>query len=1510
MKRKHRRRLWGATAIALMAVAALAAWQFQALARLFIVAAVQATAHVRISYDTAQLSFSRAVFEGVRVTSLRDEPIASIARLSIDYDLRDLLPGGQRLFGLKSVAVDTPHVTIVRYPDGSYNVPIPQLAAKNAAAQPPAIFRAAVRNGSAEVIDRARDAPSGGRRLYVDDATLAADVSTASRSTYTAGFRYGERPDRLYPVRGRGDVDVANGYVDHHWTAAELPMAAAANVVVASSTLRFESGMLRGVDVRYAGLGAAGETIRPHLAASALLDSGRLAIAGLAAPVDGVRGRVDGYDDGLTTALDANLSGVPAHVSGGLYGLRDPHLRLTVRGAGDLARLRSAFSQAERLPMRGPIAFKLLVEGPARTSTSWIDLRSPGIEYASASVERLSGLVAFDGREADVVRLAATYRGTSASAGGRIVMHKQPNAIEMLLAARAPAGAIPYGNALLPGVMLNGVALANADDPKNVGMRGVLWGAAPARSVDALFDVTGRGVGSIGPLYATANGGTFYARVALDRPHDSLVGLVAARRLRILPAQPAVNATFFGGVTKGQLRGAVAGGAGSQISFAATASGAPQSPAIAGSFVVAGGRYRNFDVNGGAILDYAHGSMQIRDAAAAVGPLFVAVAGTVGGLSPSAPLAPRYDLAVQLHSSDVSTLLDAVQPQAAALVQGSIDADARVRGVAASPSFAGTMSAPEGSVNGLSFRDLRGSVRGNRAALAVSDGRVVVGSSAIGFGATTTLGESAVDVSAPRLDLADLNDFFDAGDTFGGTGSLALRARVRGTRLLSSDGRARFTGARYHRLALGTVAADWKSSGKAIATNASFGGPTGEVVVSGSVDPAAMAVNMRATAKNVDLGTWIPMLDYNFPVTGRLDAQTSLSGRYPDVGLQLHANVKDGTIGHLPLEKFEVTASAAHGRGTIASAVLDVPSLSTTASGTFGLQRGDPLALVVNTTSTDIGAFLTGAKLKFGDVGGRLDSVLRVGGTASAPLLRDQLTLQSARYGKLTVPRVTAEIDADRHSLAVRNGEIDLDRGKALIAAAVPIRVTGSGVAPGNGRISASLTAQDVELSNFAPLLPNGTKIAGHIDGGVNAGGTIAAPLLNGSFALRDGAFNGPIERAPITAIGAELSLAGSQARLQSRATVGGGSLTAVGSATLADLRRPAEAAFNMNVAMQNARLDIPNYFQGNLDATLAVAGRQADPSVSGSVNVSNARIPLTAFINQKPGASPAPSLPDIAFDGLRISVGNNVRVQSANVDIGGTGDVTVGGTLRAPSLVGEVRSTGGSLNFYRSFNLESGRVEFAASSGLIPRIDAVATTFIPSPATAVRLHVTGPATEMNLELASEPSYSRQQILGLLVGAQNFGALQGVQGSSGNFSAGSAIAGVGLGQLNTLFARNLLQPLSSSLASALGFTTVQITTDIQTGIGLSAAKALGKNTRAIYSQSFGFPKTQAITLETDPDPAQSVRLNWYTSTGPTLLSLQTPQPVGMDVMNLNRITMLPPFTGTNGVSLSYVRKFP
>lgn len=1513
---KRRRRLRGAlVALAIVVVVlAVAASQFQSLARFAVTSAASRFAHVNLTFASSHFTLHGADLRGVRMTSGKGAPIGTIARVQVAYDLSALL-SGKRLYGLRALTVERPHITIVRYRNGTFNVPIPKLPARKAAKGAPLIAKLRLVDGSVTVDDRSPNgAPSG--HLFVEQANASADIDTQARSQYVASLDYGELRNTLYPIRGHGVIDRPKGIDDQRWRAPYVPIAGALDFAMNAAAMRVTSGALHDVDARVFGVPQR-NGIRGHLAATAVLEATNVAIAGLAKPVSGVHGRIDVSEQGLLTQrLVASVAGVPVILSGGIIDPFHPRVRMTARGSADLAQLRTIVPQAARLPVSGLVSFAVLAEGNARQPLTWISIRSPRIDYHATIVTGTRGLVAFNGREADVVDFVSHYGSIALDARGHAGLRAGPGAIAMLVGVHVPPGAAPYENAVLPHMNLQGFAVATARNPRAIDLRGVLAGTSPSQSLHGTFAVASNGVGTIGPIYAGTGRGTLLAQLAIDHPRGAMRGFIDANDYP----------SSFGTVTaSGILR----------LPFGSDPDRARGGKA-AFAAILSGGNVRGQSVNGNASATYAHGTLQIADATARLGRSFFDAVGSVQNVSLPfgrprvAQSEPSYDLTADFHTSDVSALLATVQPKAARIAQGSVDANVHVGGSGTSPHLNGTIRAPEGSVNGLAFRNMHATIAGDTHAVTLSGGHVTVGSTAIAFSGSGSPGSTAanVAVSAPHANLADFNDFFDAGDTFAGRGHLSIAASASGTRLTGLSGNAAFTNARFRRISLGNVAGDVRDAGAEMAAHLAFGGPTGTVRVAATM-PADVSltstafgltrghlppVDMTLAARNMDLATWLPMLGYNVPVIGRLDVNAAVSGSYPDLNAHVRAAIGRGIAWKMPVRQFTLAATMTHGRGTIQSLVVRLPSLSTVASGTFGLRAGDPLALVVRSTSPNVGALMHDATGKKYDVSGTLDSTLRLSGTRGHPIVADDLLSRNLRFGKLTLPRVAGTVDVLPTRVALRNGEADLQRGRVLLSGRVPIRLHGRTPGIGrNGPISASLTADDVTLSNLLALLPKNTHASGRIDGRVDLAGTIGKPSLRGHLALEDGTFIGPMERAPLTGIRGTLAFAGTTVALQdAHAYVGGGSFAANGSVKLATLRDPGAASLALTMRAENAHVDMPLYFTGNLNGTVNVARAAGGPiRIGGDAIVRSARIPTTAILGAKGGKKPL-QLPQIAFDRVRISVGRDVRVQGSNIDVGFMGNLVLNGMLSKPVLAGRFSSTGGTLDFYHTFSLQHARIAFSPTSGVIPYVNAVATTFISDPATAIRLHVTGPATNMNLALASDPSYDREQILGLLVGANRFGAVRGVPAGhpTGGFSLGDATQNVALGEVNTLFTRTMLEPLSSSLGSALGFSDLSITNNLQSGLGLHAVKAFGKDVSAVFGESLGYPHTQSVALEAHPDVANSLLLRMYSSQGPTLFALQQPQTVGEGAMNVNPMTALTDVGGTSGVDFAYLRKFP
>lgn len=260
-------------------------------------------------------------------------------------------------------------------------------------------------------------------------------------------------------------------------------------------------------------------------------------------------------------------------------------------------------------------------------------------------------------------------------------------------------------------------------------------------------------------------------------------------------------------------------------------------------------------------------------------------------------------------------------------------------------------------------------------------------------------------------------------------------------------------------------------------------------------------------------------------------------------------------------------------------------------------------------------------------------------------------------------------------------------------------------------------------------------------------------------------------------------------------------------------------------------------------------------------------------------------------------------------MDLGATGAAVLGGTLAAPTLSGAFASTGGTISFYRTFVVQPSTVTFSPDMGIVPLVDASATTHLNNPDTNILLHATGLATNLNVDFASDPSYSREQIVGLLANVQALG-VAGFPRTSGTGSAQpSLLESTAVGYVNDKFTQALLEPLQSQIGQSLGLQNLQIDAGLGGNFGLNATANLGRRLTAKFAESYGTSRRQSIGLQEQFNAATSLQLTVFNAAGALqALSTQGILPDPTQPTDLSLLTLIPP-AGTNGVTFSYQHHF-
>jgi hypothetical protein len=970
-----------------------------------------------------------------------------------------------------------------------------------------------------------------------------------------------------------------------------------------------------------------------------------------------------------------------------------------------------------------------------------------------------------------------------------------------------------------------------------------------------------------------------------------------------------------------------------------------------------------FPVSGDADLALTGGTAHIRSGVAAFGATYGTFNGNVGGVGTTGPNALAYDLSASVPIGDVGEMRRALRLPVKYL-EGSFAAQVRVGGNGARPRVAGGVAVPEGSYNGLAFRDARAGVAITPSSLIASNGALTVGTTNAKLDAAISIASRAfsVDVRSADANLSDFDDYFNEAETLDGRGRVALLFANDGV-TTRTTGRVNVRDFRYRRFAFGTTDASWTQRAGAISAALNVRGSHGALRANGTVVAAPgnavhafERASYRATvrAQQVDLATWLPPFGITAPVLGEADASGTLAGRWPRLGVTGQASLANGS-----LFGYTVVAASAHARSDGARIALSDTSLDLgfarfDATGSFGFSSTDPLALSIRTTSPDVAKALASLFPKGPryDIGGVIQANALIAGTLAHPRATIGFEMTDARYAALAIPRILGNVGYDGKTLLVKDAEATFAKGNILVAGSLPVSLEPLSV-PLDAPVSFTLGLSALDLAPFAPFVPGPqTKLGGTVDGRLAIEGTVRAPSVVGAVALSHGLYVSALDRAAITSVDAQLMFSGTSVALQAlHANVGGGTLE--GSGRL-DLPFPEVHTNNYSIALRahGAKVDSPQFGRGTIDGALQLRSGTGIPLLSGDVTVSNASIPVLSIYRSASGGSGGGGGGGtplaMSFD-VVTHAGKNVRIQASSpyIDIGTTGTLDLTGSLAAPKLAGVLTATPGGIfsTYNRAFRVQQASVAFSPGTGLLPYIDLRAYAHVTNPdpdpsrnavgSADITVSVNGPADELAagsgsaISYASNPPYSQEQIIGLLLDASLFGAVNFGQQQNGTTLRGAPgesnpllppgvtpyqVGVINFNQeafsiLNGQLLQRWLAPIERVFTGRFGLTDFEITTDYGGGIGYNALKQLGKrDVYASFGQTLSNPVRTSAGFTARPDATTSVQFSYFTQNGNPAI---TNNGNGSQAYTYTqRLKGIQPLANRQGFTFSIIRKYP
>jgi autotransporter translocation and assembly factor TamB len=835
---------------------------------------------------------------------------------------------------------------------------------------------------------------------------------------------------------------------------------------------------------------------------------------------------------------------------------------------------------------------------------------------------------------------------------------------------------------------------------------------------------------------------------------------------------------------------------------------------------------------------------------------------------------------------------------------GAFDTQLHVGGTAVSPTVSGSLVSPLGTVRGVTFNDLRGRMRATQQSLALSDASLQVGSSRFAVGGDLSRTAFAVRATSPHVDMTDFNDFFGGKDVFAGKGDFDLGMMQNGG-AVAWGGRFVLDDAAFLDYRLGHIDADFTNRHNELHAVVSQNGEVGAARVllnarlhSNSVrlsELQSAQYRIRAGLRDVNVAAMLPLLrQSDLGLTGRLDADGQMTGTLRNPIGSASFALHNGMVRRMPIKHLsgELRSDA---RGLALSHLeLELPYLSATAQGryTFDDRRIDAQAKLA---ADDLHSLAAAMRVP-GALAGAAIATVALSGTTRHPQAIANVDAGRATVYGIAFDRATMNATYAPGQVSIGDTELVFagNRGALSISGNLPLQLQPLALGPKDKPIGLTMRAEKIDLSVLDPLIGRYATLTGNLNVGASIFGTAGNPNGKGTAQIRFASVHAGEQQVPLTDISADVGFDQDTIALHSLAgKAGNGSFSATGSAHIvpaAGLRTNPGLQFSSRLSLRGAQVDVPGWLRGTIDGDLSLERSGETPYVEGSVAVSNAVIPFSAIYDLATGSAgavaqrtpaQAPGVPElrpghtIVFGGaawgaadqqhvltnigqqptpaptsfalpnvnvkLAVTAGNNVRVRGGSaIDLTTAGGVVIAGSLQAPTLDGQFSAVRGQVGYFATnFRLVSGTVTFDHESGLLPTMDVVAVTN--SSGAEITLHITGRVDNLNTELSSNPSMSKDEIVAALLHAPQIASL-----TSGSPSQAQAtLAQTAQSFFNAQLTRSLLFPFESALAQQLNIESLSFIFNSQGRLALEFRTRVTPTVSAVYQTTLDAPVTQS-----------------------------------------------------------------
>jgi translocation and assembly module TamB len=357
-------------------------------------------------------------------------------------------------------------------------------------------------------------------------------------------------------------------------------------------------------------------------------------------------------------------------------------------------------------------------------------------------------------------------------------------------------------------------------------------------------------------------------------------------------------------------------------------------------------------------------------------------------------------------------------------------------------------------------------------------------------------------------------------------------------------------------------------------------------------------------------------------------------------------------------------------------------------------------------------------------VGGELGLSLDIGGTRREPTFRGTVRLGEGRFGDFRAPFVLGVLNyagrrLDANLNLWRTGENILE-----VEAHLPLDLGFSGVKQRrvDGPLRVRADADSVDLGILEALTPAFRRVQGRMAVDVEVEGTWEAPRLAGSVGIRNGAMDVPGLGVRFGTVQGGAVLRGDSLLFRDlRITSGGGNLLVGGAIRLENLSRP---LFDLDLrADQFLAIDVRNFLTLTGTGNLSLRGPLLGSTLTGNLTANTGVLYFADLVNKRVIDLDDPTIADLVdssliqmedlgskfqnrfldslrVEDLRVAIGSDVWLRSAEANIQLDGEARVSKTGREYQPIGTLQAPRGSYTLKigpvtRDFTVTRGEVRY-----------------------------------------------------------------------------------------------------------------------------------------------------------------------------------------------------------------------